>query len=98
MMFLRNAGLLTIGAVFALTTSAPLFAHGEEKHVDESLPPLILGVLDFPNSGAAEAQDAFSRGVMLLHSFEFTDARSAFLEAQAIDPGFVMAIWGEAMT
>ena len=98
MMFLRNAVLLAVVAVFTLTTSRPLFAHGEEKHVDESLPPLILGVLDFPNSGAAGAQDAFSRGVMLLHSFEFTDARSAFLEAQALDPGFVMAIWGEAMT
>lgn len=98
MTFLRIAVLLTALAAFTLTTSTPLFAHGEEKHVDESLPPLILGVLDFPNSGAAEAQDAFSRGVMLLHSFEFTDARSAFIEAQTIDPGFVMAIWGEAMT
>lgn len=60
--------------------------------------PRILGVLDFPNSGAAGAQDAFERGVMLLHSFEFDDARAAFLEAQAVDPGFAMAIWGEAMT
>ncbi|MEX2497123.1 MAG: hypothetical protein WD448_13590 [Woeseia sp.] len=60
--------------------------------------PLILGVLDFPTSGAPGAQDAFARGVMLLHSFEYEDARSAFLEAQAIDPGFAMAIWGEAMT
>jgi tetratricopeptide (TPR) repeat protein len=61
-------------------------------------PPLILGVLEFPTSGAPEAHDAFERGVMLLHSFEYEDARSAFLEAQAIDPGFAMAIWGEAMT
>ncbi|HZW60405.1 MAG TPA: hypothetical protein VFE85_08930 [Woeseiaceae bacterium] len=61
-------------------------------------PPLILGVLDFPTSGAAAAQAAFERGVMLLHSFEYEDARAAFLEAQAIDPGFAMAIWGEAMT
>ena len=60
--------------------------------------PLILGVLDFPTSGAAEAQEFFERGVMLLHSFEYQDARGAFLEAQAIDPGFAMAIWGEAMT
>ncbi len=60
--------------------------------------PLILGVLDFPTSGAPGAQDAFERGVMLLHSFEYEDARNAFLEAQAIDPDFAMAIWGEAMT
>lgn len=57
-----------------------------------------LGTLDFPNSGAAEAQDAFVRGVLLLHSFEYEDAKEAFLEAQEIDPEFGMAYWGEAMT
>lgn len=72
-------------------------AHDDEEHDVQSV-PLILGVLDFPNSGTAEAQDAFERGVKLLHSFEFSDSNAAFLEAQAIDPGFVMAIWGEAMT
>jgi tetratricopeptide (TPR) repeat protein len=69
---------------------------GEEEN--NLSPPLILGVLDFPNSGAASAQDAFDRGVKLLHSFEFDDARAAFIEAQEVDPGFAMAIWGEAMT
>ena len=84
-------------AVFALST--PLAAHEDDGHEEpETGAPLILGVLDFPNSGAGAAQDAFTRGVLLLHSFEFADARAAFLEAQAIDPGFVMAIWGEAMT
>lgn len=72
-------------------------AHETEAHENDA-PPLILGILDFPNSGADDAQDAFDRGVKLLHSFEFEDARDAFLDAQAIDPGFVMAIWGEAMT
>lgn len=85
--------LLTI----LLVTMPAAFAHEDEAHENDQ-PPLILGVLDFPNSGAAEAQDAFDRGVKLLHSFEFDDARDAFVEAQAIDPGFVMAIWGEAMT
>ena len=57
-----------------------------------------LGSLDFPNSGAPEAQGAFVRGVLLLHSFEYDDAREAFDEAQAIDPDFALAYWGEAMT
>jgi len=92
----KIAAVLAIVAIGALTAQS--FAHDQEEHDDASLPPLILGVLDFPNSGAAEAQDAFSRGVMLLHSFEFDDAHSAFLEAQAVAPGFAMAIWGEAMT
>ena len=86
-----------IAALLLLLTS-PSNAHESDDGHDASLPPLILGVLDFPNSGAAEAQEAFVRGVMLLHSFEFDDARTAFLEAQTLDPGFAMAIWGEAMT
>ena len=92
------SAVLVFVVVGTLAITLQSFAHDQEEHDDASLPPLILGVLDFPNSGAAAAQDAFSRGVMLLHSFEFDDAHSAFLAAQAIDPGFAMAIWGEAMT
>jgi tetratricopeptide (TPR) repeat protein len=57
-----------------------------------------LGELDFPNSGAPEAQEAFKQGMLLLHSFEYEDAREAFEEAQQQDPDFVLATWGEAMT
>ncbi len=57
-----------------------------------------LGTLDFPNSGSEEAQESFIRGVLLLHSFEFEDAAEAFQEAQAVDPDFALAYWGEAMT
>ncbi len=51
----------------------------------------------FPTSGAAAAQPAFVRGVLLLHSFEYDDAIDAFRQAQKADPGFAMAYWGEAM-
>ena len=57
-----------------------------------------LGSLEFPNSGAPEAQEPFVRGVLLLHSFEFQDAAEAFREAQEIDPDFALAYWGEALT
>ena len=56
------------------------------------------GATEFPNSGAAEAQDAFLRGLLMLHSFEYVDAREAFQEARRIDPDFALAAWGEAMT
>lgn len=59
---------------------------------------LDLGEIDFPNSGAAAAQDDFIQGVLLLHSFEYWDARRAFQKAQGIDPDFALAYWGEAMT
>ncbi|MEL6922634.1 MAG: hypothetical protein AAFO94_01215, partial [Bacteroidota bacterium] len=57
-----------------------------------------LGDITLKVSGAAEAQPDFERGLLLLHSFEYEDAREAFLEAQQKDPNFAMAYWGEAMT
>ena len=57
-----------------------------------------LGSIAFPNSGAPEAQEAFRRGVLLLHSFEYGPAAEAFREAQEVDPEFALAYWGEAMT
>ena len=57
-----------------------------------------LGTISFPSSGAPEAQKDFLRGVLLLHSFQYDDAKEAFQQAQALDPDFAMAYWGEAMT
>ncbi|MGH9383690.1 MAG: hypothetical protein ACRD2N_05325 [Vicinamibacterales bacterium] len=57
-----------------------------------------LGTIDFPTSGSPAAQPSFLKGVLLLHSFEYDDAKEAFLEAQKADPNFAMAFWGEAMT
>ena len=57
-----------------------------------------LGSIDFATSGSAAAQPAFIKGVLLMHSFEYDDAKEAFQEAQKADPGFAMAYWGEAMT
>jgi tetratricopeptide (TPR) repeat protein len=57
-----------------------------------------LGSIDFPTSGSAAAQPHFIKGVLLLHSFEYDDARESFIEAQKADPNFALAYWGEAMT
>ena len=48
--------------------------------------------------GAGEARASLQRGVAALHSFEYEDANDAFGEARRLDPGLVMAYWGEAMT
>ncbi len=58
----------------------------------------LLGRISFPNSGAEAAQEDFIDGVLYLHNFEYEDARDAFERAQAIDPEFALAYWGEAMT
>lgn len=82
----RLVSLAALSLVAGLGASSP--ARGQESS---------LGSVSFPNSGAQEAQDSFHRGLALLHSFEFGDARGAFREAQEIDPKFAMAYWGEAM-
>jgi len=63
-----------------------------------SLAQESLGRIEFPTSQTGTAQSAFLKGVLLLHSFEYDDAREAFVEAQKAAPGFAMAYWGEAMT
>lgn len=57
-----------------------------------------LGRVTFPSSGAAAAQADFVRGVAWLHSFGYEEAIDAFRAAQKIDPRFVMAYWGEALS
>ncbi|MCB1035587.1 MAG: hypothetical protein KDD47_17325, partial [Acidobacteria bacterium] len=64
-------------------------------------PPALsseLGSVDFPTSGSPQAQAAFVEGVLWLHSFEYEVAREHFRRALEVEPGFVMATWGEAMT
>jgi len=57
-----------------------------------------IGSISFPTSGSAAAQAHFLRGAAALHSFGRKQARVAFQKAQAIDPRFAMAYWGESLT
>ncbi len=60
--------------------------------------PGELGRVVFPTSGPAEAQRHFERGVLLLHGFDYRQARAHFVAAREAAPTFAMAYWGEAMT
>ena len=73
-------------ALFALAASPALAQSGG------------LGTISFPNSGDETAQKDFLDGVRLLHSFEWEDAAEAFQRAQAADPDFALAYWGEALS
>jgi tetratricopeptide (TPR) repeat protein len=57
-----------------------------------------LGRIDFPTSQSGEVQQRFLKGVLFLHSFQYTEARREFLAAREAAPDFAMAYWGEAMT
>lgn len=56
------------------------------------------GKIDFPISASPEAQAEFVRGVALLHSFFYEEARRIFTDVAAQDPKCAMAQWGIAMT
>lgn len=58
----------------------------------------LLGKIIFPTSARNGAQIHFEQGVLLLHNFEYQQARQSFQEAQKADPSFALAYWGEAMT
>jgi hypothetical protein len=78
--------ILSFWVLFCLIARCPAAAQTE------------VGEVSFANSGAAAAQESFLRGLALLHNFEYPDAAEQFRKAQAIDPDFAMAYWGEAMT
>lgn len=57
-----------------------------------------VGSIDFPTSAGSEAQRHFVRGVAILHSFGYEQAREQFHAAQEIEPDFALAYWGETLT
>ena len=56
------------------------------------------GKVDFPISGAPAVRPEFDRGVALLHSFFYEEARRIFTAVAEQDPTCSMAQWGIAMT
>lgn len=57
-----------------------------------------LGDLNHQFSISPEAKTDFNQGLLLLHSFEYDDAREFFEKALNTDPSEVMAYWGLALT
>lgn len=87
---------LLCALVLALSAT-PLSAHEDDVRI--APPARVLGTISFPTSAkSADAQQAFIRGMLLLHLFEYPFAREEFLTAQRIEPDFALAYWGEAMT
>lgn len=74
-------------ALALVLVTSPAFAQLED-----------VGSITFPTSTkSAEAQQHFLRGVAILHSFGWKQAIAQFKAAQALDPDFAMAYWGETL-
>ena len=84
-----NRTRIAASLIILLLAMSPLISSAQE---------VLLGKIDFPTSGAQDAKPAFIRGVLYIHSFEYAPAAVEFRRAEAIDPDFAMAYWGEAMT
>src|SRR5580765_4490004 len=57
-----------------------------------------VGNVHFPTSCDPAVQKDFERGVALLHSFFYEEARRVFTQVAEQDPNCAMAWWGVAMT
>jgi hypothetical protein len=57
-----------------------------------------LGSVHFPTTCSPEAQSSFEKGVALLHSFQYEEARQTFVEVEKRDAKCAMAHWGKAMS
>ncbi len=79
--------------VVALTAGPSAFAQGKPH---EGLPEK-LGTVDFPVSCNATAQQHFTRGIALYHSYHWPEARKAFAASGQADPTCAMAPWGQAI-
>ena len=96
-----NRRMAAVVGALLLGGSAPRAMHGQgqEQHTHHAAADVDgLGAVSFANSGAAAAQAPFQRGLAFLHNFEYDQAAEAFRAAQAADPAFAMAFWGEALT
>src|SRR5438067_1855858 len=87
------------GATFLAVLIAGLTAlTAETAVVPEPGDLRVTATVDFPVSCTPEARPEFVRGVALLHSFFYEEARRIFTSVAEWDPNCAMAQWGIAMT
>jgi tetratricopeptide (TPR) repeat protein len=85
-------------ALFTLSTITALGAAGQSGTAPEPGDVRVVGAVDFPVTCAPAARPEFVRGVALLHSFFYEEARRIFTAVAEQDPACAMAQWGIAMS
>src|SRR5260370_24505453 len=91
----RGTTLLAWGFCFLLLSNGRV-ASAQEHRAHEARG--ALGTVEFRVSCTAEAQESFTRGVALLHSFTYEGSAEACPEASTRDPHCAMAHRGRART
>ncbi len=91
----RAARVLALVSLFVPAFSASALAAGSPAKVGDLRK---VGSVYLEASCAPAAKADFARGVALLHSFFYDEARRVFTGVAAADPRCAMAHWGVAMT
>ena len=86
--------------VFLVGLASSFLASNHVKSATAPEPGDLRGVgkVTFPITCAPDVQSDFARGVALLHSFFYEEARRVFTSVAERDPKCAMAQWGIAMT
>ena len=82
----------------SVATTDDQAAHAHDDHEDMAALSAHLGDVNFAVSCSPEAQEVFTHGMALLHSFEYATAIESFNDVIALDPSCAMAHWGIAMS
>ncbi|MEL6865289.1 MAG: hypothetical protein AAFP19_12760 [Bacteroidota bacterium] len=69
----------------------------EQSKESSASSDVVLGKLEHGFTLNPATQEKFDEGLLLLHSFEYEDALTAFEEATSLDSTEVLTHWGEAM-
>jgi tetratricopeptide (TPR) repeat protein len=88
--------ILVFCFILAIASSSLTLCAQEPHHHHDATES--LGAVSFPISCAPAVQNAFNRGVALLHSFEYEEADQEFQDVAQRDPKCAMAYWGQAMS
>jgi tetratricopeptide (TPR) repeat protein len=89
---MRILAVLFCSAIFFVQASRCQDEHQHELSAEE------VGSVHFLTSCSKTVGETFNRAVALLHSFQYEQARQAFLQVSMQDPDCAMAQWGIAMS
>ncbi len=95
---MKLCSLVSFSPFLACALILPRHAAAQEHHHEEPSTIERLGSVSFVTSCSPGTQPAFNRGIALLHSFGYSQAREQFEEIESKEPGCAMAYWGEAMS
>jgi len=90
--------LLLHSLLLTITTSGIAQHHHHSDEAVSKTEILKLGSVDFSIACRVSVQTPLNRGVAMLHSFWYEEARKQFLSISQADPSCAMAQWGLAMT